>query len=79
MITIILASADLIGEYMNNAEINQMTMDTLKSLVDIRPQVIDDFSAMFEKFPHNDIVSQLLNPIVSNIIRIAPLQFDDCN
>lgn len=64
----LLAENDLIGEGLNNAEVNEITMDKLKSLVELRPQVIDDFSAIFEKFPHTNIVSELLYSLVSEIV-----------
>lgn len=61
------ASKDLTVEVenINNAVVNAMTMDKLKSIFGLRPQVIQDFSAMFEKFPHDNIVTQVLYSFVS--------------
>lgn len=63
-----LASEDPICEDSSNAEVIEITLDKLKSLVDLRPQVIEDFSTIFEKFPHTNMVSELLYSFVSAFI-----------
>ena len=61
----ILASKDLISIDLNNAEVNAITLDNLKSLIDVRPQVIDDVSIVFEKFPYDNFTTQILFSFVS--------------
>lgn len=52
-------------ENINNAVVNTMTLDKLKSMFGLRAQVFVDFSTMFEKFPHDNIVTQVLYSFVS--------------
>lgn len=52
-------------ENINNADVNAMALEKLKLLYGLRPQVIEDISAMFEKFPHDNIVTQVLYSFVS--------------
>lgn len=39
-------------------------MKKLKSMINLEPRVIEDISAMFEKFPHDNVVSQALFSLV---------------
>lgn len=64
----ILASKDLTADDMNNAHVNEITMKKLKSIIDLRSQVIEDVSAMFETFPHDNVVTQALFSFVSKFI-----------
>lgn len=43
-------------------------MKKLKSMTGLAPQVIENISEMFEKFPHDNIVSQALFSLVSNYL-----------
>lgn len=47
---------------------NADTLDLLKSMIDLRPQVIEDISAMLENFPHDNTVSAMLLSFVSKFI-----------
>lgn len=65
----ILASKELTVkiENINNADVNTITLEKLKLMFGLRPQVFEDFSAMFQKFPHDNIVTQMLYSFVSGI------------
>lgn len=60
-----LASKDLTAKDINNAHVNEITMNKLKSMIGLRPQVIEDVTAMFEAFPHDNVVTQALFSFVS--------------
>lgn len=55
-------------ENINNAVVNAMTLEKLKSMFGLIPQVTKDISDMFEKFPHDNIVTQVLYSFVSETI-----------
>lgn len=53
---------------MDNVDVNGITMNNLKSMVDLRPQVYDDFSMVFEKYPYDNYLTQILWTVVSELI-----------
>ena len=45
----------------------------IKTIIDIKPTVIQDFNTIFEKFPCNEITSMGLNVFVSRKNLLAPM------
>lgn len=61
------ASKDHRAKDIDNVEVNGITLRKFKSLIGVRPQVIEDFEAIFEKFPHDNLVTQWLFSFVSEL------------
>lgn len=52
-------------EDIDNVKVNAITLEKVKSLMDVQPQVYEDFSMVFEKFPYDNFLTQALYSVVS--------------
>lgn len=49
-------------------DLNPKTLERLKSLVDLKPAVVQDFNSIFERFPCHEGVAIYMHLLVSELV-----------